>query len=90
MNEVNEMVLKFYLAHGFSQCLVAVDGSHVNIKKPKRNANDYMNLKGHYSFNVQAAANYQYISIFFYNNDYTQSKNKLKKHITETRLQYSV
>ena len=36
-----------------------VDGSHVNIKKPKTNANDYINCKGHYSFNVEAATNYQ-------------------------------
>ena len=33
MNEVNEMVLKFDLADGFPQCLGAVDGSHVNVKK---------------------------------------------------------
>ena len=38
----------------------AVDGSHLNIEKPKTNVNDYMNCKGHYSFNVQAAVNYQY------------------------------
>ena len=56
INEVNEMVSKFYLAHGFPQCLGVIDGNHVNIKKPKTNANDYMNRKVHYSFNVQAAA----------------------------------
>ena len=39
INEVNEMVSKFYLAHRFPQCLGAVDGSHVNIKKPKTNTN---------------------------------------------------
>ena len=54
------MVSKFYLAHGLPQCLGAVYGNHVNIKKPKANANDYTNGKGHYSFNVQAAAGYQY------------------------------
>ena len=46
INEVNEMVSKFYLVHGFPQCFGAVDGSHVNIKKPKTNANDYMDRKG--------------------------------------------
>ena len=60
INEVNKMASKFYLAHGFPQCLGAVDGNHVNIKKLKTNANDYMNRKGHYLFNVQAAADYQY------------------------------
>ena len=58
--EVNEMVSKFYLAHIFPQYLGTVDGSHVNIKKPKTNASDYMNCKGHYSFNVQPTADYQY------------------------------
>ena len=56
--ELNEMVSKFYLAHGFPQCLGAANGSCVNIKKPKTNANDYINRKGHYSFNMQAAADY--------------------------------
>lgn len=60
INEANEMVSKFYLSHGFPQCLRAVDGSHVNIKKPMTNTNDYMHRKGHYSCNVQAAGDYQY------------------------------
>ena len=59
-NKVNKIFSKFHLAHGFLQCLGAVDRNHVNIKKPKTNTNDYMNRKGHYSFNVQAAADYQY------------------------------
>ena len=50
INEVNEMISKFYLAHGFPQCLGVVDKSNANIKKSKTNANDYMNRKGHYSF----------------------------------------
>ena len=54
------MISKFYLSHGFPQCLRAVDGSHVNIKKPMTNTNDYMHRKSHYSFNVQAAGDYQY------------------------------
>ena len=36
VNEKSEMVLKLYLAHGFPQCLGAVDGSHVNMKKPNK------------------------------------------------------
>ena len=35
-NKANEMVSKFYLAHGYSQCLSAVDGSHLNIKNLKQ------------------------------------------------------
>ena len=52
------MVSKFSLAHGFPQFLSAVDRSHVNIEKSKANANNCMSRKGHYSFDVQAAADY--------------------------------
>ena len=51
---------KVSFSHGFPQCLGAVDGRHVNIKKAETNTKDYMNRKGPYSFNVQAAADYQY------------------------------
>ena len=52
------MVSEFYLARGFPQCLSVVDESYVNIKKTKTIASDYLNRKGHSSFNVQAAADY--------------------------------
>ena len=57
-NKVN--IFKVSFSPWFLQCLGAVDRNHVNIKKPKTNTNDYMNRKGHYLFNVQAAADYQY------------------------------
>ena len=47
IDKVNKMVWKFYIAHWFPQCLDAVDGSHVSIKKPKTNTNDYTNRKSH-------------------------------------------
>ena len=56
--EVKEMVSKLYLAHGFLQFSDDVDRSHVKIEKFETNVNDYMNRKCHYSFNVQAAADY--------------------------------
>ena len=40
----------------------------------------------HFSF----FAFFVFCSFFFYNNDYTQSKNKLTRHTTELPLQYSV
>ena len=52
------MVSKLYLVHGFLQFLDDVDRSHVKIEKFETNVNDYMNRKCHYSFNVQAAADY--------------------------------
>ena len=66
IDEVNEVVSKLCLSHGFPWCLGAVDRRHVNIKKPKTNANDYMNRKSHYSFfnslmTEAAAADYQYL-----------------------------
>ena len=32
--EVEKSVNLFYKQHGFPQCLVAIDGTHVNIKQP--------------------------------------------------------
>ena len=58
--KVEEMATNFYNAHGFPQCIGAVDGTHINIKKPIKNANDFMNRKGHFSLNCQAAADYKY------------------------------
>ena len=53
------MVLKLYLAHGFPQCLGAVEGSHVNMKKPNKRKFTGI-VKIIIRFNVQAAAGYQY------------------------------
>ena len=46
----------FEKVHGFPQCLGAVDGTHVNIKKSKNNSTDFINRKGH----AQACVNYNY------------------------------
>ena len=34
--EVKAVVTEFYRQHGFSQCLGAVDGTHISVKRPKR------------------------------------------------------
>ena len=59
-NEIVKLVEKFYEAHGFPQCIGAINGTHIRIKKPISNPTDYINRKGTYSLNVQAAVYYKF------------------------------
>ena len=58
--EVQYLIAEFYRQHGFPQCLGAIDGTHVPIKRPKENATDFINRKGRYSINCQALVDYHY------------------------------
>ncbi|XP_022778912.1 putative nuclease HARBI1, partial [Stylophora pistillata] len=58
--EVTNLVKKFHRAHGFFQCLSAIDGTHIQIKQPKTNSTDYINRKSHCTLNVQTACDYNY------------------------------
>ena len=59
--EVQEIVGQFYERHGFPQCLGAVDETHIAIRRPSVTfSSDFVNRKGHYTLNGQAAADYSY------------------------------
>ena len=58
--QVQEMASCFYNAFGFPQCIGAVDGTHIPIKKPPKIPIDFINRKGFYSLNAQACVDYRY------------------------------
>ena len=59
-DEVKHLSTRFYEAHGFPQCIGAVDGTHVSIAKPKDNASVYVNKSNTHSLNIQALCDYRY------------------------------
>ena len=60
IEKVEEMATHFQQRHGFPQCIGAIDGTHIGIKKPSEEASDYINRKGSYTMNIQACADYKY------------------------------
>ena len=52
--EVKEKTSQFFDRFSLPQCLGAVDGTHIEIKQPSRNATDFVNQKSRFSLNVQA------------------------------------
>lgn len=58
--EVKEKVTGFYNDHGFPQCIGAIDGTHVGIRRPKENSTDYINKNNNFSLNIQAICDHRY------------------------------
>jgi hypothetical protein len=59
-DDLKQLTTRFYQAHGFPQCMGAIDGTHIGIAKPKENATAYINKCSNYSLNVQAICDYRY------------------------------
>ena len=49
--EVEEHARNFYNRYGFPQCIGAVDGAHIKIKRPVKNPTHYVNRKGNFTLN---------------------------------------
>lgn len=54
------MVANFDSRYNFPQCLGAIGGTHIEIKRPNENSQDYMNRKQNFLINVQAACDYRF------------------------------
>ena len=58
--EVNESCSLFFKKRGFPQCLGAIYGTNIAIKRPSENSTDHINRKGRYFLNIQAVADHKY------------------------------
>ena len=56
--EVQEKTKNFFERFQFPQCMGAVDGTHIDIKRPSHKATDFINRKSWFSINVQACCDY--------------------------------
>ena len=63
--ESQEHINKFAERSDFPQVVGAIDGTHIEIKRPDENCDDYMNRKGYYSVlpQVIADADYKFLDV---------------------------
>ena len=61
--EVEEHARNFYSRYGLPQCISAVDGIHIKIKRPIDNPTDYVDRKGNFTLNCQGSVGYNYCFI---------------------------
>lgn len=59
-DEVKHLASRYFEAHGFPQCIGAVDGTHVAILKPADQPTAYLNKSNIHSLNIQALCDYRY------------------------------
>ena len=55
--EMRETIAEFEVKYGMKQAFGCIDGTHVPIKQPRENSQDYRNYKEFFSLNVQAVCN---------------------------------
>ena len=58
--EVQRLTDGYLEAHGFPQCIGAVDGTHIKIAETSEHYLDFINRKGYFSLNVQVVCDYNY------------------------------
>ena len=58
--DVEVKVNGFCRAFNFPQCIGVIDGTHIEIKRPKSNPTNYINRKSRFSVNTQACCDYKY------------------------------
>ena len=63
--EVEEHARNFYNRYDFPQCIGAVDGTHIKIKRLVDNPTNYVNRKGYFTLNCQGTVgcNYCFIDV---------------------------
>ena len=51
---------RYLEAHGFLQCIGAIDGTHIEIAEPSEHYSDFINRKSYFSLNVKAVCDDKY------------------------------
>ena len=59
--EMQSKVAEFETKFGIVQAFGCIDGTHIPIRRPVTDGQDYFNYKQFYSLNVQAVCNYRRI-----------------------------
>ena len=57
--QMREKIAEFEAKYGFIQAFGCIDGTHIPIKRPQENSQDYYCYKGFFSLNVQAVCDYR-------------------------------